>query len=262
MKIVFEKLQTSSKNVYVDFGDGVWQSYLVNDAKVNGINIPVTCEDYSRIRIKGNSEIFPNLDVITGIKSVEEQEYYSSSLLLNSDYGNIYIDSNDVFWGNSTELYVYYNNDYYEIGSTSQHLCEPIFEGGYIKLNNDILPIKMYFEIDNGQFSNYEVDPGNLVNILTYEKGVGGTASIKGVEINYTTDSPNFGEDYDYSEYHWDSPDISDYGDGYLYITENGYETFDSMSEKLRESILENGPIDVYAKLEDEQYYKMPIKLT
>lgn len=265
MKIVFEKLQTSSENVYVDFGDGIWQSYPVNEAKVNGINIPVTCEDYSRIRIKGKSEIFPNLDVITGIKSIEEQKYYLYPLVLSSDYGNIYIGTDSsIFWNCSTELYVYYNNEYFEIGSSSDHLCEPYLHCSYIKLNNDILPIKYEFNIVDGQFSDsYEVDPDNLVSILTYEKGVGGTASIKGVEINYTTDNPNFGEDYDYSEYHWSSPDISDYGsDSYIYITENRYETFDGMSEKLREPLLENGPIDVYTKLADGKYYKMPIKLT
>lgn len=72
MRIVFEKLQTSSKNVYVDFGDGTWQPFSVNEAKANGINIPASCKDYSKIKIKGSAEIFPNIDVITGIKRYEE----------------------------------------------------------------------------------------------------------------------------------------------------------------------------------------------
>lgn len=72
MKIIFEKLQTSNKNVYVDFGDGVWQSFPVNEAKDNGIIIPDTCNDYSKIRIKGSTEVLPNMDVITGIKRYEK----------------------------------------------------------------------------------------------------------------------------------------------------------------------------------------------
>ena len=72
MKIVFEKLQTSSKNVYVDFGNGTWQSFPVNEARTNGINIPTSCKDYSKIKIKGSAEIFPNMDVITGIKRYEK----------------------------------------------------------------------------------------------------------------------------------------------------------------------------------------------
>lgn len=72
MKIVFEKLQTSSKNVYVDFGNGTWQSYPVNEARTNGIIIPTSCKDYSKIKIKGSTEVFPNMDVITGIKRYEK----------------------------------------------------------------------------------------------------------------------------------------------------------------------------------------------
>ncbi len=72
MKIVFEKLQTSSKNVYVDFGDGVWKPYPVNEAKDNGIIIPDNCNDYNKIRIKGSTEVLPNMDVITGIKRYEK----------------------------------------------------------------------------------------------------------------------------------------------------------------------------------------------
>jgi hypothetical protein len=53
MKIVFETLKTSNENIYVDFGNGVWQSFTVNDAKTNGITIPDSCNDYSKIRIKG-----------------------------------------------------------------------------------------------------------------------------------------------------------------------------------------------------------------
>ena len=263
MKIIFEKLKTSNENVYVDFGDGRWQPFSVNDVKSNGIIIPDTCNDYSKIRIKGKSEVFLNLDVITGIKSIEEQEYYSTSLSLGDDYGSIYInnDCSNMFWSNNPDLYIYYNNEYYEVGGGWSHLCEPDLNNGYIKLNNDILPISMNFQLVDGQFSDSSVDPENLVDILTYEKGVGGTASINGVEVNYKTDYPNFGEDYDNSNYHWDSSDISDYGDGYLYNTEDGYETSDSISEKLRRSLLENGPIDVYTKLSDGQYYKMPIKL-
>lgn len=72
MKIVFEKLKTSNENVYVDFGDGTWQPFPVNEAKNNGIIIPNTCNDYSKIKIKGKADVLPNLDVITGIKRYEE----------------------------------------------------------------------------------------------------------------------------------------------------------------------------------------------
>ena len=75
MKIVFEKLQTSSNNVYVDFGDGTWQAFPVNEAKDNGINIPASCSDYSKIRIKGSTDVFPNLDVITSIKQTIDPIY-------------------------------------------------------------------------------------------------------------------------------------------------------------------------------------------
>lgn len=68
MKIIFNKLKTSSENIYVDFGDGVWTEHPVNDAKANGIQIPDTCTDYTKIKIKGSVTTFNNLDVITGIK--------------------------------------------------------------------------------------------------------------------------------------------------------------------------------------------------
>lgn len=266
MRIIFEKLQTSNENVYVDFGDGTWQSFPVNDAKANGIIIPDTCSDYSKIRIKGSTTVLPNMDVITGIKSIEGQEYYSVPLSLSADYGNLYISSYDMFWNSSTDLYVYYNNEYYEIGASSQPLRGPDLKCECTKLRTEVLPIKMEFNIVDGQVSSSD-DPENLVNILTYEKGVGGTASIKGVsisyQVNYKTDNPDFDDDHDYSSYRWDSPDIdiSNYGEQYLYITEDGYSMSDNMSDRLRKSLLENGPVDVYAKLADGQYYKMPIKL-
>lgn len=262
MKIIFEKLQTSNENVYVDFGNGTWQSFPVNEAKANGIIIPDTCSDYSKIRIKGSTTVLPNMDVITGIKSIEEQKCYSTPLTFGNDYDNIYIGN---YLDNLSELYVYYDNKYFQIGQTYPYLCEKDLECDCIKLDNDILPISMNFQLSvlDGQISiGSSNDPENLVNILTYEKGVGGTASIKGVEVNYKTDSPEFDENNDYSIYYWDSPSISDYGTNAIFITEDGYETFDGMCDKLKESLLNsnNGAIYVYAEINNE-YYKMPIKL-
>ena len=71
MKIVFEKLKTSNENIYVDFGDGTWKEFSVESARTNGIHIPSTCNDYSKIKIKGSTSVFNNANVVTGIKRYE-----------------------------------------------------------------------------------------------------------------------------------------------------------------------------------------------
>ena len=71
MKIKFEKLVTTSGKVYVDFGDG-FQEYDVATVKDNGIQVPETCADYSKIQIKGSSAVLKNLDIISNVKVSDE----------------------------------------------------------------------------------------------------------------------------------------------------------------------------------------------
>ena len=78
MKIVFNQLQTSKEKISVDFGDGKgWQEYPVNYARENGIQIPSSCNDYSKIKIKGSSTVFNNMDVIASVQAGTPDEYIS-----------------------------------------------------------------------------------------------------------------------------------------------------------------------------------------
>jgi len=70
MKIKFNKLDILGDYIFVDFGNGAgWQSYSINSARDNGIEIPSNVSDYSKIQIKGTSSTFKNLDVITSFMS-------------------------------------------------------------------------------------------------------------------------------------------------------------------------------------------------
>ena len=118
MKIKFEKLVTTSGKVYVDFGDG-FQEYDVATVKDNGIQVPKTCTDYSKIQIKGSSAVLKNLDIISKIqlsnsteeiyKSIEYHKFYKHNIT-NADY--IYAvgapDRNSIY---STDLEYTFLND-------------------------------------------------------------------------------------------------------------------------------------------------------
>lgn len=143
MKIVFEKLQTSNKNIYVDFGDGTWQAFPVNDARANGITIPESCSDYSKIRIKGKADIFPNLDVITSIKKYEK---------VGQDFEYIPVDKVTIDNNNNT-----YHLD---LGYMGQGITDLYFDKGrsdlstYIKCEhipyNEALTAGGYYILDDG----------------------------------------------------------------------------------------------------------------
>lgn len=143
MKIVFEKLQTSSKNVYVDFGDGTWQPYPVNEARTNGINIPTSCKDYSKIKIKGSAEIFPNMDVITGIKRYEKVGTEDVIISMEVDtYSNNEIRPT---YGNYSSIYNSKNDLYIELGGQKYRLSEiqghiySAYDNKYIKVADNKL---------------------------------------------------------------------------------------------------------------------------
>ena len=213
MKIVFEKLQTSSKNVYVDFGNGTWQSYPVNEARTNGIIIPASCKDYSKIKIKGSTEIFPNMDVITGIKRYEKVGVDEHTVILS------YNENNNTFEGNIDALQ---NEDDYQcknyfgvrledsdwggpiaFSDISNYLLKP-YENDYLVVNGNILThtsdmdffvlshLDSEFEIDdtdsrltiNGERTGYEIDTTN--NKISYI----GSGYFSMGDI-YATENPN-----------------------------------------------------------------------
>lgn len=167
MKIVFEKLQTSSKNVYVDFGNGTWQSYPVNEARANGINIPTSCKDYSKIKIKGSAEIFPNMDVITGIKRYEKVGEEEIVIPMVAD-----IHSNTEIEIHPNSGYYFINDDskdkfYIELGGTKYSLSE-IQEHLYDAYDKDYIKVadnKLLWNPNDMDFFVLE----NLDNQLTFD---------------------------------------------------------------------------------------------
>lgn len=209
MRIVFEKLQTSSKNVYVDFGDGTWQPYPVNEARTNGINIPASCKDYSKIKIKGSAEIFPNMDVITGIKRYEKVGVDEHTVTLR------YNESENTFEGSIDALQNHYNyqpKEYFGVrledsdwggpisfSSIGSYLLKP-YENDYLVVNGNILEasgfdlfilsnLETEFETSDsrllidGQETEYYKDSDNAV--WTYGSGWFSMGEI------YVTENPN-----------------------------------------------------------------------
>ena len=269
MKIEFTKLPATDGTIKVSLDGGKsFTDYSISDIHESGITLSDN-QDYEKIQIKGPANLLKNLDIISGIK-VEgagngEYSIYTTPLYIENYYGGLYAKTDTILYGYSnSSLNIYYNNKYYELDDFSRPLIRADLEvDKYIYLNGGVLPVSNTFFTTDGKLRYAYSDPDGLVNILTYEKGVGGTATINGIEVNYKTDNPYVNETYDNSVYHWDSPDIS-YSkyDKYIYRTENGYKTADDVMKELRDSILSNGPVDVYAKLGDGQYYKLPIKLS
>ena len=274
MKIKFTKLPTTDGTIKVSLdGGNSFKDYNVADVHESGIPL-ADSQDYEKIQIQAPANILKNLNVVSGVKvddgsgssSVDEQEIYTTSFDIFESYGDLYVSSRQVFYDSYPDLYILYNGNHYNITNSNDYLMEPDISGAYysyIRLNGEIIHVGREFHISNGQISDSGVDPEGLVNILTYEKGVGGTASINGIEVNYVTHSSNFSDDgEDRSYYYWDSPSISDLDYNYLYRTDNGYKMPNEMMTELRDSLLSNGPIDVYAKMQDGQYYKLPVKLS
>lgn len=273
MKIKFTKLPTTDGVIKVSLDGGQsFTDYNVADKNLeSGISLSDN-QDYEKIQIKGPANILKNLDIVSSVKiegasggsSINEYEIYTATLYIYTDYGNLYVDTDCVFSSNNPEMFIFYNGTYYKLGDTSDCLERANisdFNDNYIKLNDEIVHVKRNFYLSNGQFSDSDADPEGLVNILTYEKGVGGTATIKGIEVDYKLASSIINGEKDYSYYYWASPNISSFGN-YFYQTKNGYKTPDKIAEELRASLLSNGPIDVYAKLSNGQYLKLPIKLS
>lgn len=169
MKIIFEKLQTSNKNVYVDFGDGVWKPYPVNDAKDNGIIIPDNCNDYSKIKIKGSTEVLPNMDVITGIKGYEGVEDFIVSGTIDMSSSCIRGSIGGVDFSYFQDLYV----DGYNVNDI----------GGIV--STDIMNNMFHVSYGSGEIvvgEEYENDP-ELREILdgigpVYQYDSGGTEAV------------------------------------------------------------------------------------
>ena len=207
MKIIFEKLQTSNENIYVDFGNGAWQPFPVNDAKTNGITIPDSCNDYSKIRIKGKAQVLPNLDVITGIKQTLDPVYETLYVKPDPDSPGDFIVSMDT--DKTAAFLIPYSGGYLDLPYTIRKGYDNFNQGfvrlkdnpnllkslddaecKYLKLRDVELPIKeeggdKYLETDEttyyigGSGDEYYVDLGS------YQVGVtinGSVATLNNVE--------------------------------------------------------------------------------
>lgn len=195
MKIVFEKLQTSSKNVYVDFGDGTWQSFPVNEARTNGINIPDSCNDYSKIRIKGKAEVLPNLDVITGIKQTLDPVYETLYVKPDPDNPGDFIVSMDT--DKTAAFLIHYSGGYLSLPYIISKGYDSVWQGfvrlkdnpnllmglydnecTYLKLRDVELPIKeyeeggKYLETDETTYSLGGSGDEYYVDLGSYQVGV------------------------------------------------------------------------------------------
>lgn len=189
MKIIFEKLQTSNKNVYVDFGDGRWQPYPVNDAKDNGIIIPDTCKDYSKIRIKGSTEVLPNMDVITGIKRYEKG---ADDIIVNGtvDFGSYRIlgSIGGVDFSSFQDLYAngYNVNDIGDIVSTDSlsNMYHVSYGSGEIVVGDEYYNDPELKEILDGIGSVYQYDSSGAASGVYCE-----TVEIDGYNLSLYKDA-------------------------------------------------------------------------
>ncbi len=272
MKIEFTKLPATDGTIKVSLDGGKsFTDYSISDIHESGITLSDN-QDYEKIQIKGPANLLKNLDIVSGIKVEgalnEEYTTYDAPLYIDYDYGNLYVSTDDIFYSiDKSDMYIYYNNKYYSLSYSDYLISSDLEVENCIYLNGAVIPVQNTFHISDGEldrdYGSGTVDPDNLVNILTYEKGIGGTATINGIEVNYKTDNPQTYENYDDSTYHWDSQDISGSYHGYLYRTKNGYETRDNVMKELRDSILSNGPVYVYVRLNNnEGFLKLPIKLS
>ena len=92
MKLEFTKLITSNENIEIDFGDGRgFLPYPVNEAKAQGITIPNNIPDFNNIKIKGSTNVIPNLEVMKSIKigkpsyEIHIKDYYPVITTYHSD---------------------------------------------------------------------------------------------------------------------------------------------------------------------------------
>ena len=192
MRIIFEKLKTSSENIYVDFGDGIWTEHSVESARTNGINIPDTCEDYTKIKIKGGTNVFSNLNVLTGIKGYKNG-----------------IDDIPVFWDfNNNEdkiegeiqthtlpidgLSLYVNTDYQQ--KDSDYLSKGLRDIGY-ELNSYDFTYQYVIDIGSDQVIRLSSSEENIIinalngSIFNWNKG-DATVKIGGYTYNISEDNP------------------------------------------------------------------------
>lgn len=263
MKIKFTKLPTTEGTIKVSLdGGNSFKDYNIADIYESGITLS-DYQDYEKIQIQAPANVLKNLNVVSSVKvddgssSGEEYETYTEALLCStSDYGNLYLYSDNIFSSDTPEMFIHYDNTYHKFTNSLSESIEPSFsENTYVILNGETISVCMNFYISDGKVSSDD-DPEGLVNIITYEKGVGGTATIKGVEVNYKTDKPQFSGDYDFSRYYWDSPDISDTELSHLYVIDGMYKT----GQELRDYIINNDP-NVYTRTKNGHYIKLPIKL-
>lgn len=144
MKIVFTKLKTSNKNIYIDFNNGEgWKEYTVADAKENGINIPDNCTDFSKIKIKGKTDVFTNTDVIFSAKVnniIQQDGAPYQDLWVSKDSISITDEGSESFsLGNSDyyRLYADVDGDYYPIDNQTIYSSKysNMIEGSYMSGN-------------------------------------------------------------------------------------------------------------------------------
>ena len=117
MKIIFEKLETPKDSISIDFGNGVFNKYNVEDARTNGIPIPNNVTNYDNIKIKGSMSTFKNIDTIAGVKIVNEAV---------SDY-QIPISISVGYSSSNRDFEIQYNGSY----------SSEFFEEFYVKVNGE-----------------------------------------------------------------------------------------------------------------------------
>jgi hypothetical protein len=167
VKIIFEKLKTSNENIYVDFGDGVWKPYPVNEAKTKGIHIPESCTDYNNIKIKGSTNVFNNISVITNVNAGIPEEYLSG--YVETDYGCGWKDpilklSDDIDSEVKDRLYLDFSGTFYSLSELKDRI--PYSELG---LSDETTRVT-YMDGLNCEVRNTET---NEAYIMEYDTGSG-----------------------------------------------------------------------------------------
>jgi len=194
MRIIFEKLKTSNENIYVDFGDGVWTEHSVESARTSGINIPDTCEDYTKIKIKGGTNVFSNLNVLTGIKGYKNGiDDISVDWHLNEQTDKIEGSIIDCGLSSVTEaLPLYVNTDYQQ--DDSDYLSEGLEDIRYA-LDSYDFNYQYVIDIGSDQVIRLSSSEENIIinalkgSIFNWNEG-DATVEIDGYTYNISEDNP------------------------------------------------------------------------
>ena len=178
MKLEFTKLITSNENIEIDFGDGRgFLPYPVNEAKAQGITIPNNIPDFNNIKIKGSTNVIPNLEVMKSIKigkpsyEIHIKDYYPVITTYHSD-GLLF--ENLLFTNEEARDTV---QDKIRTGSIAHAILSAIY------LQNK----------DNFLFENHN---GNLAELLGLKYSYSSIFSINYKDTNNTLTLPISGYEY------------------------------------------------------------------